>query len=106
GDSNRTGIQADGKIGTVRIDGSLRDGAITFNREEQGTLSVGRIFIGGDLAGETGIYNGSIFVGGRIGSFRINGSMIGGDDNFGGSILAKSVGHGFVGGDMIGQGGD
>lgn len=93
---------AEGKIGTIFIGGSLRGGPADVAGLIDADGDIGSITIKGDLQGGRGSESGRIETSGRIGRLTIGGS-ISGDFGSSGSIGAdKGIGPVWIGGNVIG----
>jgi hypothetical protein len=98
-----------GPLGALKVSGDVRGIRLMVNGGTDGT--VGSIFIGGSLIGDTDILPGSIYSAGGMKTVTIQGSLVGGTGsasgafNTGGTLNRMTIGGSIIGGSEFASGG-
>lgn len=104
-DLNSGLIHANGTVGKMKIGGSLLGGTGTNSASIAAQSDVGNLTIKGNLSGNEGLFSGTTFnQNGRIGAFKVGGSVIGGNNEGAAAIFATDdIGKVRIGGSVVGD---
>jgi hypothetical protein len=98
---------ADGRIGSVRVGGSLLGATGDGTGQIHSTGDMGPVVIGGDLQGGAGQDSGEVFAEGNLAAVMVGGSLRGGVGPASGSLFGGDVAGALtVAGDLLGGTGD